>query len=147
MSGSFALPTNDNLLLFDTSAAIALPDVDHEAHSAVLAFAKGHRLGLSGHAMFEVFSVLTRLPPPKRLSVADAARLIRANFPESRFIPEQQMPGLVTKFAAAGIAGGAVYDALVGTAARTHHATLVTCDAGARSTYDALGVTYQIISA
>jgi toxin FitB len=40
-----------------------------------------------------------------------------------------------------GIAGGAVYDALVALAAKEHGAALATRDARARGTYDAVGVT------
>jgi predicted nucleic acid-binding protein len=39
-----------------------------------------------------------------------------------------------------GIAGGAVYDALVALAAKEHDMVLATRDARARGTYDAVGV-------
>src|SRR5664279_5002978 len=48
--------------LLDTSAAIALLVEDHEAHAATLEAVRGRRLGLAGHAWFETYSVLTRLP-------------------------------------------------------------------------------------
>lgn len=44
-----------------------------------------------------------------------------------------------------GITGGAIYDALVGEAARVHGARLLTRDLRARRTYDLLGVEYDII--
>ncbi|BBZ52193.1 hypothetical protein MHEI_39100 [Mycobacterium heidelbergense] len=43
-------------------------------------------------------------------------------------------------------AGGALYDGLVGAAAREHQLPLVTCDRRAESTYRALGVTYELLS-
>lgn len=49
-------------LLVDTSLAVALSVRDHEAHNAALAAVTGQRIGLAGHAAFETFSVLTRLP-------------------------------------------------------------------------------------
>jgi toxin FitB len=45
-----------------------------------------------------------------------------------------------------GIAGGAVYDALVALAAKEHGAALATRDARARGTYDAVGVTVIVVT-
>ena len=50
------------MLLLDTSAAVALVVEDHEAHAATLEAVRGRSLGLAGHAWFETYSVLTRLP-------------------------------------------------------------------------------------
>jgi hypothetical protein len=46
----------DEVLLLDTSAAVALVVEDHEAHAATSrpsAAVRGRRLGLAGHAWFE----------------------------------------------------------------------------------------------
>lgn len=45
-----------------------------------------------------------------------------------------------------GIAGGAVYDALVALAAKEHGAALATRDARARGTYDAVGVAVIMVT-
>ena len=45
-----------------------------------------------------------------------------------------------------GIAGGAVYDALVALAAKEHGAALATRDARARGTYDTVGVTVIVLT-
>jgi predicted nucleic acid-binding protein len=45
-----------------------------------------------------------------------------------------------------GIAGGAVYDALVALAAKEHGAALATRDARARGTYDAVGVMVIVVT-
>ena len=45
----------------------------------------------------------------------------------------------------AGLAGGAVYDGLVGAAAREHGLLLVSCDRRAEPTYRALGVSYELL--
>jgi predicted nucleic acid-binding protein len=45
-----------------------------------------------------------------------------------------------------GIAGGAVYDALVALAAQEHGAALATRDARARGTYDAVGVEVIVVT-
>jgi predicted nucleic acid-binding protein len=131
--------------LLDTSAAIALIVEDHEAHVAALEVIEGRRLGLSGHAWFEAYSVLTRLPGALRRSPGDALRLLAHNFPASVFLGEDASQALGPEMAHLGVSGGAVYDALVGAAARQHHRALVSADARARPVYEALGVEQEII--
>lgn len=132
-------------LLFDTSAALALVLRDHESHDATIEAIQGRRLGLAGHAWFETYSILTRLPPSQRLSPADAFRVLGRDFPESSFLGEAQFTALGQELARLGIAGGAVYDALVAAVARQHRRTLVSRDARARPIYDALGVEVEFI--
>lgn len=135
------------VLLLDTSVAIALIVEDHEAHVATRAQVRGRRLGLSGHAWFETYSVLTRLPGPRRRSPADAIRLLAHDFPATVFLGESASTGLVPEIARLGISGGAVYDALVGAAARQHHRRLASADARARPVYEAVGVELEFIGA
>ena len=143
------MPTATNVdvgvALLDTSVAIALIVEDHEAHLAALEVVKGRRLGLSGHAWFEAYSVLTRLPGALRRSPGDALRLLAHNFPSSVFLGEGASLALGTEVAGLGVSGGAVYDALVGAAARQHQRPLVSADARARSVYEALGVALEMI--
>jgi predicted nucleic acid-binding protein len=134
-------------VLVDTSVAIALIVEDHEAHAAALEVAQGRRLGLSGHAWFETYSVLTRLPGAHRRSPADALRLLGHNFPASGFLGEHEAMALGPEIARLGVSGGAVYDALVGAAARQHRRRLVSADLRARSVYEALGVELEVIAA
>ena len=131
--------------LLDTSVAIALIVEDHEAHLAALEVAQGRRLGLAGHAWFEAYSVLTRLPGALRRSPADALRLLAHNFPATVFLSEDGSLALGPEIANLSVSGGAVYDALVGAAARQHHRLLVSADARARPVYEALGVDMEII--
>jgi predicted nucleic acid-binding protein len=134
------------VVMLDTSAAIALLAEDHEAHAATLDAIRGRRLGLAGHAWFETYSVLTRLPAPLRRSPADAARLLAHDFPATGFLAEAEAAGLGAELARLGISGGAVYDALVGAAARQHGRPLVTGDVRAKPVYEALGVEIEIVS-
>jgi predicted nucleic acid-binding protein len=131
--------------LLDTSTAVALVVEDHEAHVATLDAVRGRRLGLAGHAWFETYSVLTRLPPGLRRSPADALRLLARNFPASGFLGEAEAADLGGDMARLGISGGAVYDALVGAAARQHRLPLVSADTRARPVYEALGVEIELI--
>ena len=119
---------------------------DHESHSFVLEAVHDRRLGLAGHAWFETYSVLTRLPPGQRRPPAEVARLLGHNFPDTGFLGEEQTAGLAGEIAGLGISGGAVYDALVAAAARQHDRPLVSCDVRAKPIYEALGVDVEVIS-
>ncbi|MHB8340108.1 MAG: PIN domain-containing protein [Mycobacteriales bacterium] len=133
-------------VLLDTSAAVALLVGDHSRHAETFAALAGRALGLAGHAAFETFSVLTRLPTPARLTPAAVHRLFEANFPHSRFLSGERAAALLPTLADRGIAGGAVYDALVGAAALEHRLRLVSRDLRARDTYRELGVQVELLS-
>ncbi|MGH9212390.1 MAG: type II toxin-antitoxin system VapC family toxin [Acidimicrobiales bacterium] len=141
------MPTKgkDPEYLVDTSVAVALVLADHPGHKTVLDAIGGRRLGLAGHAAFETYSVLTRLPPPARRTAAAATRLIEANFPQSRFLPAEAAAELLSSLASSGVAGGSVYDALVGYAAKVHGFVLATRDERARDTYRGLGVEFEFV--
>jgi predicted nucleic acid-binding protein len=125
-------------LLVDTSVAVALSTLGHEGRAAVLAIVDGRRIGLAGHAAFETFSVLTRLPGPARRTPAAVARIIAANFPHTRFLGASAAAELLTALAVKGVAGGAVYDAMVAATAIEYGVPLVTRDLRALGTYRAL---------
>ncbi len=127
-------------LLLDTSAAVALVVADHENHESTFGALAHRRLGLAGHAAFETFSVLTRLPPPTRRTPASVARLLARSFPHSRFLGADATRSLFERLASLGIAGGAIYDALVGATAAHHGRRLLTADRRAAPVYRALGV-------
>ncbi len=118
----------------------------HPQHVAVSQWAIGRRLGLSGHALAETYSVLTRLPGDARVDPTDAVTLIDENFPEPLQLRADAARGAHRDFARRGIAGGATYDGLVALAAREHGAVLVTRDARAKATYDALGVNTEVLA-
>ena len=132
--------------LVDTSVAVALCVADHEFHAATLSALRGRRLGLAGHAAFETFSVLTRLPAPARRPPATVARLLHENFPVSRFLSDAAASALLQALAHGEIAGGAVYDALVGATAREHGLPLITLDRRALDTYRVLAVDVEVVA-
>lgn len=129
------------VLLLDTSAAVPLVVERHEAHSTVFSATQGRRLGLAGHAWFETYSVLTRLPADLRRSPEDVLVMLTRSFPASVFLGTDEAAALGAELATLGISGGAVFDALVAAAARQHGSPLLSRDLRARSTYEALGVT------
>ncbi|SDU76058.1 type II toxin-antitoxin system VapC family toxin [Jiangella alkaliphila] len=140
------MPTGGELdLLVDTSVAVPLVVADHDHHDSVVRALAGQHLGLAGHAAFETFSVLTRLPPPVRRTPGSAVRMMTANFPHSRHVSQEAAASMLEQLASAGISGGAVYDALVGLAAREHGVVLCTRDRRALETYRALNVEIELI--
>jgi len=133
-------------LLVDTSIAVALTVADHEHHETTFRALGDRRLGLAGHAAFETFSVLTRLPPPARRTPGAVARLLATDFPYTRFLGARAAAALLAELHARGIAGGAVYDALVGACAKEHAVTLATRDRRALEAYRALDVRVELVS-
>jgi predicted nucleic acid-binding protein len=130
----------------DASVAVPLLVRSHQHHADVVRWWSGQELTLSGHALPETYSVLTRLPGDARLSAKDAARLLNA-----RFTTPLTLSGPVTQevhitLSRLGIAGGAVYDGLVALAAKEHGVALATRDARARGTYDAIGVSVILVA-
>jgi predicted nucleic acid-binding protein len=123
----------------DTSVAVPLLVRTHQAHTAVVRWWDGRDVALSGHALAETYSVLTRLPGDLRLAPADAARLLRERFREPLLLGSEVASRLPDTLARLGIAGGAVYDALVALAAVQHGYDLATRDARARATYETVG--------
>lgn len=133
-------------LLVDTSVAVALVVSDHEHHESTFDAVGGRRLGLAGHAAFETFSVLTRLPPPARRTPVVVARLLAENFPASRFLSAGAAQELAGRLATLGVAGGSVYDALIGATAKEHGLVLATRDRRALDTYRALDVDAELVA-
>lgn len=132
-------------ILVDTSVAVALVVEDHEHHAATVEAIGRRRTGLAGHAAFETFSVLTRLPAPARRPPQVVAQLLESNFPRNCFLSAEGTEALFTRMADAGVAGGSVYDALVGAAAAEHGITLATRDRRAFDTYRALNVEVEFV--
>jgi predicted nucleic acid-binding protein len=130
----------------DTSVAIPLLVRSHQHHADVVRWWGGQELTLSGHALPETYSVLTRLPGDARLSAADAARLLDARFTTPLTLSGPAAREVHVTLSGLGIAGGAVYDGLVALAAKEHGVALATRDARARGTYDAVGVDVILVA-
>ena len=126
-------------IALDTSVAIALLVRSHAAHSGVVRWWSGREVVLSGHALAETYSVLTRLPGDARLTAADAAKLIEERFAEPLVFSADRTRRLPRMLSQLGIVGGAVYDAMVALAAVEHDAELATRDMRARATYEMVG--------
>jgi len=138
--------TGRALTAVDTSVAVPLLMSSHHAHTRIGDWAVGRSLGLSGHALAETYSVLTRLPGDARVRPEDAVALIDDNFPIRLPLSLQLAQDSHRELALLGVSGGATYDGLVALAARDHGAVLATRDARARSTYEAIGVQVELLT-
>ena len=147
-SAPFVMPTSGKPpdFLVDASVAVALVLADHEHHLQTMRAIGRRRLGLAGHAAFETFSLLTRLPAPARRPPDVVSRLLAENFPESRYLSPQHAEALIELLGRVGIAGGSVYDALVGATAIEHRVRLATRDQRALATYRALQVDVEVLN-
>lgn len=140
------MTTAERLIALDTSAAVPFLMASHTAHEAARSQLRGRPLALTQHSSVETYSVLTRLPGDARVAPADAVRLIGENFGEPLLLDEADAVSIPSVLSAIGVAGGAVYDAVVGLAARANGVPLATRDARATATYQAVGVEFEVIS-
>jgi predicted nucleic acid-binding protein len=120
----------------DTSVVVAGFASWHEGHAAARA-ALTNAVRLPAHVALEVYSVLTRLPPPHR-----ATSSIVLDFLEARFRkPYLTLPASGHR----SLLRGALYDALVAATAREAGATLLTRDRRAVRVYEALGAPFRLV--
>ena len=134
------------MIAADTSVVVAAFASWHEGHAAALR-ALEPECRLPAHVVVETYSVLTRLPPPHRAPAAIVADFLERRFPAAPLtLGAEACRRLIGEVAAAGIAGGGVYDALVAVTAREAGATLVSRDRRAQRVYDAMGVRYEMVT-
>lgn len=133
------------MIAADSSVLVAGFASWHEHHQP----ARHALVGASvvGHALVEAYSVLTRLPPPHR-APADlaAAFLDEVVTAPPLVLPPDALAGLPIRLASMGLAGGAAYDALIAATAQAFDAELVSLDARAVPTYQALGARFRLLS-
>lgn len=130
-------------IVVDTSVAVPLLVTSHEAHDLVRRHLVDRQPALAGHSLAETYSVLTRLPGDARVVPRDAVTLLRERFDAPVLVDADVASDLPAVLAPFGIAGGAVYDAMVALAARNADLPLATRDGRAAGTYLALGVSVE----
>lgn len=128
----------------DTSVLVAALANWHEAHAAVRPLVRGIDC-IPAHVLVETYSVLTRLPGSERVASTMAAAALEALAWTPITLPPESHLDTVRALAAAGISGGAAYDGIIAATAAHHGLTLLTRDARARRTYDALGVAHRLV--
>jgi predicted nucleic acid-binding protein len=130
----------------DSSAIVAAFAPWHPQHESARQVLRGVT-DLVAHAELEAYSVLTRLPAPFRGDPSIVAEYLRRRFSGQRIVlPAPQRRSLVSRLAAAGVAGGKTYDALIGATAREAGRELVTCDRRAIAVYERVGARFQLIA-
>jgi predicted nucleic acid-binding protein len=134
------------VIVLDTSVAVpaALPwHVDHGLARSALPAAKTRPIA---QVLVETYSVLTRLPPPERVSADIARTYVREMFePPPLILPAEAYSDLLDLAAQQRITGGAVYDAIVAATALDADATLLTRDRRAVQTYRRVGADYRLL--
>lgn len=112
-------------VLLDANCLVAAALTQHEHHRATVADlsrrrAAGHTLVMAAHAVLEAYAVLTRLPPPHRLSPADALAVLDRNWGEAETIAltATETWRALRDLAAAAVSGGRIYDGGIATCAR-----------------------------
>ena len=133
-------------LALDTSVAVPYLMLSHVAHVAVRQHVGLRPVRLTGHSLAETYSVLTRLPGDARVSPDDAVRLIEANFEPPVLLEDKVAASIPAVLAPLGVAGGAVYDALVALAAKHADVPLATRDQRAASTYLAVHAEFELVA-
>jgi predicted nucleic acid-binding protein len=103
----------------DTSVLVATFYADHEHHqSSIDLFLRfGKKEACCGaHSLAEVYATLSGIPPPRRIS-GDQALLFLGNIHDNLTLvalDEQEYVQVMEAAAAGGMAGGAIYDAILG---------------------------------
>ncbi|MFH1707074.1 MAG: PIN domain-containing protein [Planctomycetota bacterium] len=113
-------------VLYDTSVLVAGLVEAHPLHNRVFpwikqAVAREHKALISAHSYAELYSVLTSLPVRPRIAPSAAWQIINGTITPSFEVvalTADQYKTAVQAMAAAGLSGGAVYDAVIVAAAR-----------------------------
>jgi predicted nucleic acid-binding protein len=132
------------VIAVDTSVVVAGFASWHEGHQSAAA-ALSRKPRVPAHVLVEAYSVLTRLPPPHRAPADLVAAFLAERFPEAPLVlPARAHLELVEASARNGLAGGAIYDALIAATARHAGATLLTRDRRARTVYEWMKVSCEL---
>jgi predicted nucleic acid-binding protein len=114
----------------DTTVLVAsvLADQPHHVPSReiVLNLRRGQD-SCAAHSLAELYSTLTRMPPPYRRT-ADEAMLVLADI-RNRVTPVSLTPneyvGAISEYSSRGVVGGALYNALIAQCARKARAEII----------------------
>jgi predicted nucleic acid-binding protein len=110
----------------DTACIVAALSEWHEHHEPAATEierrrARGEAMLLAAPSLIETYSVLTRLPRPRRLVPADALALIEDEFLRRATVvtlDEVAYMELLRRAVREGVAGGRIYDAVIAACAR-----------------------------
>lgn len=123
----------------------------HEHHEAAAneierRLDRREKMIVAAPALVEAYAVLTRLPPPHRVSPETAFTLLESNFIKSATVVAlnaRSYASLLLRAPKYGIAGGRTYDAVIGACAeRGKVSTVLTFNAG---DFTALGQDFAVV--
>ncbi|MEO6571408.1 MAG: PIN domain-containing protein [Ilumatobacteraceae bacterium] len=126
------------MIAADTSVLVPALLASHEFHEACHESA-GLIDAAVGHALFETYAVLTRLPQPYTVAPVQASRALRTYSSHVLVLPGDEVADAIDRFVVARANGGATYDALIAVTAMHHGASLLTRDERAVEVYERLG--------
>lgn len=131
----------------DTSVVIAALAPWHVAHDAARGALADGPVGLVAHVGYETTSALSRMPEGHRIAPSVVLDALERRFTD-RWL---QLDGRMSREAlreavTAGVRGGALYDALIAATAARNGARLLTADARAQRTYDAVGADTELLA-
>lgn len=133
------------MIAVDAGVIVAAFSSWHEAHHRARETVGSESVAV-GHALVEAFSVLTRLPAPHRAPAALVAAFLDASFTGPVLtLDGPALRSLVLRLPELSIAGGAVYDAVIGATAATAGATLVTLDRRAMGVFERIGCDARLL--
>lgn len=125
----------------DSSIVIAVLSPWHAAHATARAALDGTESRLIAHVGFETTSVLSRMPHGRRVSAPAVAEALGRRFPDPWLgLKPKASRAALERAVAAGLRGGALYDALIAATAGRHDVAVLSADRRARTTYEAMGV-------
>ena len=133
------------MIAVDTSVIVSGFASWHEGHRAAAAVLD-RKPRVPVHVLVETYSVLTRLPPPHRAPAGLVAIFLAERFTQPPLVlPARAHMRLIEQAAAAGLAGGAIHEALVAATARRAGAVLLTRDRRAAPVYERFGAAFEFV--
>lgn len=112
-------------ILFDTNIIVASLSEAHEMYDRCKPWFDQVQIDrtvegfLSTHSLAECYSILTRLPPPYRISPASVDRLLTEDLTQFTKVSltTEDYQAVIQKVVQLNISGGGIYDALIAQAA------------------------------
>lgn len=128
----------------DTSVLVPALLPMHECFPACIR-AVERVVALPAHVLFETYRVMTTLPGGDRVPPATVRTALEGLVWKPLQLPPEDYLPLIRRLAAAGVAGGPIYDAQIAATAKHHGLTLLSRDRRAAAVYDLVGVDYELV--
>lgn len=134
------------MLAPDSSVVIAAVAPWHEAHEPARTALFSDEIRLPAHVAFETTSALSRMPRGRRIAPQVVLSALERDFPAPWLaLDSSGMRDGLKRAVAAGVRGGALYDALIAATAAAHDAAVLSADRRALATYRAMGIEVRFV--